>query len=273
MDEGDLEPVSGRRDGILRLAAVGDLHCGRGSRDQIAPLFAGLEGRADALALCGDLTDYGLLEEAHVLAHELRGVKVPIVGVLGNHDHESGHGDEIAAILSEAGVHLLDGDAVEVEGVGLVGTKGFAGGFGTGALTPWGEPAMKAFVQAAVDEALKLESALARLRTPAKVVLLHYAPIEGTVLGEPQAIYPFLGSSRLEEPIDRYEVSLVVHGHAHHGSAEGRTMNGIPVRNVSLPLLRRMTKQGSPIPVFEVAAATGAPARARSAAGSLSPSS
>lgn len=238
--------------GPLRLAAVGDLHCARTSEGALQPLFGGLEARADVLALCGDLTDHGLAEEASVLAHELRTVKVPIVAVLGNHDFESESAEEVSAILSEAGVRILDGDAVEIGGVGLAGTKGFAGGFGTGALAPWGEPPIKAFVQAAVDEALKLESAIARLRTAVKVVLLHYSPIEGTVLGEPPAIYPFLGSSRLEEPIDRYRVSIVFHGHAHYGSAEGRTMNGIPVHNVSLPLLRRVTPEGPPIRVFEL---------------------
>jgi len=135
-------------------------------------------------------------------------------------------------------VHVLDGDSVEVLGVGFAGVKGFAGGFGRGTLGPWGERAIKQFVQESVNEALKLESALARLKTPHRIAILHYSPIQGTVEGEPVEIFPWLGSSRLEEPLTRYQVSAVVHGHAHKGSPEGRTTTGIPVYNVSLPLLR-----------------------------------
>ena len=134
---------------------------------------------------------------------------------------------------------ILDGDAVEFHGVGFAGAKGFCGGFGRRALEPWGEPAIKAFVREALDESLKLESALARLRTKHRIALLHYAPIQATVEGEPPEIFPFLGSSRLEEPINRYEVTAVLHGHAHHGSPEGRTSTNVPVYNVSMSLLRR----------------------------------
>lgn len=225
--------------GILRLAAAGDLHCTKEGKGTLAPLFAEMAGAADVIALCGDLTDYGLAEEAHVLATELRGVQADVVAVLGNHDFESGHATQVAEILREAGVRVLDGDAVEIGGVGFAGTKGFAGGFGPRALGPWGEDGIKAFVQEAVDEAMKLEAALARLRTEQKVVVLHYAPVEGTVVGEPEQIYPFLGSSRLEDPIDRLGATAVVHGHAHHGSPEGATRGGVPVYNVSIPLLRR----------------------------------
>jgi Icc-related predicted phosphoesterase len=161
------------------------------------------------------------------------------VTVLGNHDYEGGKPEEVRDILREAGVTVLDGDACEVQGVGFAGVKGFCGGFGRHALAPWGEPTLKAFVQEAVAESLKLENALARLRTEHRVALLHYAPIEGTVIGEPPQIFPYLGSSRLEEPLSRFNVSAVFHGHAHHGALEGRTTSGAIVYNVSLPLLLR----------------------------------
>ena len=223
----------------VRIAAVGDVHYGKQSQGTLQPLFNQVADRADLLILPGDLTDYGLAEEARVLARDLSAaVKIPIVAVLGNHDFESDQAEEITRILTEAGVHVLDGDSVEVLGVGFAGVKGFAGGFGRGTLGPWGERAIKQFVQESVNEALKLESALARLKTPHRIAILHYSPIQGTIEGEPMEIYPWLGSSRLEEPLTRYQVSAVVHGHAHKGSPEGRTTTGIPVYNVSLPLLR-----------------------------------
>jgi Icc-related predicted phosphoesterase len=194
------------------------------------------------IALAGDLVDYGLPEEAQVLLREVSvaiQAKVPIVAVLGNHDFEGGQPEAVKRVLCEAGITVLDGDAVEIKGVGFAGVKGFCGGFGRRSLEPWGEPAIKSFVREALDEALKLESALARLRTPNRIALLHYAPIQATVEGEPPEIFPFLGSSRLEEPINRYEVDAVLHGHAHHGSPEGRTSTGVPVYNVSMPLLKR----------------------------------
>jgi Icc-related predicted phosphoesterase len=179
-----------------------------------------------------------------MLAREIESsIKVPIVAVLGNHDYEAGHVEEIAAALAQAHVQILDGESTEVLGIGIAGTKGFAGGFGRATLGAWGEPAIKAFVQEAVNESLKLESALARLRTPRRIALLHYAPIAGTVEGEPVAIYPWLGTSRLEEPIDRYRATAVFHGHAHNGAAEGRTLGQIPVYNVSLPLCRRQNAE------------------------------
>ncbi len=224
----------------VRIAAVGDIHCTRESRGALAELFAAASREADILLLAGDLTDYGLPEEARVLAGELAGSQIPIVAVLGNHDYESGREHDVATILAKAGVKVLDGDAVELLGIGFAGAKGFGGGFGAHALGSWGEPTIKSFVQAALDEALKLETALARIRTPDRVVLLHYSPTEATAVGEPVPIYPFLGSSRLEEPIDRFEPSMVIHGHAHHGSPEGITRGGIPVYNVALPLLRAL---------------------------------
>jgi Icc-related predicted phosphoesterase len=227
---------------LFRIAAVGDLHCTRASEGVLQPLFAQMAECADVIALAGDLVDYGLPEEAHVLAHEVSvavKAKVPVVAVLGNHDYQDGQADAVKQVLSDAGITILDGDAVEIKGVGFAGVKGFCGGFGRRALEPWGEPAIKAFVRGALDEALKLETALARLRAPNRIALLHYAPIQGTVEGEPLEIYPFLGSSRLEEPLNRFEVDAVFHGHAHHGCPEGRTSAHIPVYNVSMSLLRR----------------------------------
>ncbi|HJP72234.1 MAG TPA: metallophosphoesterase [Candidatus Limnocylindria bacterium] len=238
----------------VRIAAVGDIHCTRDSRGQLHELFVRATESADVLLLAGDLTDYGLAEEAHVLAGELAGAQLPVVAVLGNHDFESGTPAEVASILKEAGVRVLDGDAVEIKGIGFAGAKGFGGGFGAGALGSWGEPAVKAFVQAALDEALKLETALARLRMEQRVVLLHYSPVARTVEGEPEPIYPFLGSSRLEEPIDRFATSVVFHGHAHHGTLEGSTRGGTPVYNVSLPLLRALGTE-TPFHVVELPAA------------------
>lgn len=230
----------------IRIAAVGDLHCRKTSAGTIAPLLAPVNDRADILLLCGDLTDYGTVEEAHVLAKELAHLRVPILGVLGNHDLEGGVEGDIVDVLTEAGVQILDGDAVEERGCGFAGVKGFVGGFGRGTLGPWGEPMIKAFVQEAVDESLKLESALQRLRTERRVALMHYAPVRGTVEGEPPDIFPFCGCSRLEEPLHRYPVDVVFHGHAHHGSPRSQTANGIPVHNVALPLMRRLHETDEP---------------------------
>jgi Icc-related predicted phosphoesterase len=241
--------------GFVRVAAVGDLHCGKTSRGAFQSLFTSIREAADLLLLAGDLTDFGLPEEARILASELAVLKLPVIAVFGNHDRESGKEDEISRILTDAGVVMLNGDACEVKGIGIAGTIGFGGGFGPHALAPWGEPVLKEFVRAAVDEALKLERALARLRTPTLIALLHYSPIRHTVDGEPLEIYPFLGSSRLEEPIGRYPVSLAFHGHAHRGQAEGVTGSGVPVYNVSLPLLTRLFPSGPRFRVFSVPAA------------------
>src|SRR6476659_1873463 len=209
--------------GIVRIAAMSDIHVSKTSQGALTSIFAQVSERADVLVMCGDLTDYGLPEEARVLARDVAtALRVPCVTVLGNHDFEAGKADEVRQVLTDAGVTVLDGDACELQGVGFAGVKGFCGGFGRGALGPWGETAVKAFVQEAVDEALKLEAALARLRTPKRVALLHYSPIRGTVEGEPPEIFAYLGSSRLEEPINRYRVSAVFHGHAHRGTPEGQ---------------------------------------------------
>jgi len=229
----------------IRLAAVGDLHVTKNSAGELQPLFRQAAEAADGLLLCGDLTDYGTAEEAHILAAELSVATIPKVAVLGNHDFESGNEAEVRRILQEAGVQVLDGEACEICGVGIAGVKGFCGGYGRRALGPWGERAIKAFVNEAIQEALKLETALSKLRTERRIALLHYSPIEATVQGEPLEIYPFLGTSRLEDPLIHYPVDAVFHGHAHRGTPEGRTVNGIPVFNVARPLLMR-TYAGQP---------------------------
>jgi Icc-related predicted phosphoesterase len=251
----------------VRFAAVGDIHVTKDSAGSLRGFFAQASEAADALLLCGDLTDYGTAEEARVLAEELGAVSVPIVAVLGNHDYESGTADVVTEILVRAGVRVLDGEACEVEGVGIAGVKGFAGGFGRASLGAWGEPAIKQFVQECLHEAMKLESALAKLRTPRRIALLHYSPVVGTVEGEPVEIYAFLGSSRLEEPLLRYPVDAVFHGHAHRGALEARTINGVPVYNVAKPLLQRKNPDQPPFRLFELPreALTGRPAAALAA--------
>ena len=236
----------------VRFAAVGDIHVTRDSAGTLRKFFAQAAEAADALLLCGDLTDYGTADEAKVLAEELASVAVPIVAVLGNHDFESGTPEIVSEILTKAGVRVLDGEACEIEGVGIAGAKGFAGGFGRGSLGAWGEPVIKQFVQEALQEAMKLEAALAKLRTPRRIALLHYAPIAGTVQGEPVEIFPFLGSSRLEDPLLRYPVDAVFHGHAHRGTLQGKTINGVPVFNVARPLLLRSRPEQPPFLLYEV---------------------
>lgn len=255
---------------VVRIAAMGDVHYGKGSQGMLADVFAQASEAADILVLCGDLTDYGLAEEAKLLAKDLTAsVRIPIVGILGNHDLESGEQDAVSRMLSEAGVHMLDGDVVEIEGIGFAGAKGFAGGFGRGALGPWGETIIKQFVHEAIAESLKLENALARLRTPQRIALLHYSPIRETVEGEPPEIFPWLGSSRLEEPLGRFPVTAVFHGHAHNGSPEGKTQAGVPVFNVSLPLLRKLHPERAPFRLLEVPADTDAAVADASVIGSL----
>jgi Icc-related predicted phosphoesterase len=243
----------------VRIAAVADLHFTRTSQGAFQPLFNQVTSDADVLLLCGDLTDYGLPEEARLLAKEITGsLKIPAVAVLGNHDYEAGQQEEIRAILTDAGVVVLDGDAYELHGVGFAGVKGFAGGFDRGTLGPWGEAAVKSFVREAVDEALKLETALARLRSDKRIAVLHYSPVRATVEGEPPEIFPFLGCSRLEEPITRYPVTAVFHGHAHHGKPEGRTRTQVPVFNVSISLMRENMPE-KPYRLIEVSSDTSSP--------------
>lgn len=242
-------PVAGN---TIRLAAIGDIHYSRTSAGSMTQLFAQIADTADVLMICGDLTDYGLAEEARVLVADLQAINIPIVAVLGNHDLESGEDREVTEMLTNAGVRMLDGDTFEYRGIGFAGIRGFCGGFGRGALGPWGEKVIKDFVNEAVQEALKLESALQRLDTEHRIVLMHYAPVRDTVEGEPPEIFAFLGSSRLEEPLTRLGATAVFHGHAHKGTAEGKTSTGIPVYNVAHSVLKASYPDRPPFRVMEL---------------------
>jgi Icc-related predicted phosphoesterase len=225
---------------VLRIAAVGDFHCGVADVGAYRDIFAEAGVQADVLVLAGDMTRRGELAEFKVVAGELADVKIPIVGVLGNHDYEANQVAEGSAELMSRGIHLLDGDPFQLlEQVGFAGVKGFMGGFGRGTLTSFGEPETKAFVGATLAQVQALELALRRLATPVRIVVTHYAPILATVLGEPEIIHPYLGTDRLADPLDRYGCTVAFHGHAHSGTLSGRTAGGVPVFNVSLPLLRK----------------------------------
>jgi len=237
---------------LIRIAAVADIHYGREADALIVPALAQATADVDVLLICGDLTHHGLVEEAIGLGKALSGIHVPILAVLGNHDFHSDQQTEIKRALKESPIRVLDGEAMVVRGVGFAGVKGFASGFGRRMLEPWGEPVVKMFVRDAVEESLKLGSALAQLSTDPRVVLLHYSPIAETVEGEPLELYPFLGSSHLEEPLNRFGVAAVFHGHAHHGRPEGHTGTGVPVYNVSLPLLRRTRPDDPPVRIIEL---------------------
>jgi Icc-related predicted phosphoesterase len=225
---------------VLRVAAVGDFHCGVGDVGLFRDTFAEANVKADVLVLAGDMTRRGELAEFKVVAGELADVKIPIVGVLGNHDYESNQFVEGIAELTSRGIHMLDGDGFQLlEHVGFAGVKGYMGGFGRGTLTAFGEPETKAFVGATMAQVQGLELALRRLATPIRIAVMHYAPILDTVIGEPEIIHPYLGTDRLAEPLDRYGCTVAFHGHAHSGTFSGHTIGGVPVFNVSLPLLRR----------------------------------
>ncbi len=229
------------RPGVVRIAAVGDFHCGEEDVGKYREHFARVNDDADVLLLAGDLTRRGTPPEIKVVLGELADVRIPILAVLGNHDHESGRVEEAKALLrSRDGLHLLDDEPFELnQHVGIAGVKGFMGGFGRWTLTAFGEAATKEFVGTTIEEAQTLEFALRRLSTPIRVVLLHYSPTVDTVLGEPETIHAFLGNDRLAEPIDRFGASVVFHGHAHHGTFRGKTAGGVPVFNVSLSLVRQ----------------------------------
>jgi len=256
-----------RKPGTVRIAAVGDFHCGQDDVGLYRELFARVNDEADVLVLTGDLTRWGALAEYKVVVGELTDVTLPIVAVLGNHDYETGEVVEGSHTLRERGVHLLCGDTFELNAtVGFAGVKGFMGGFGRGMLTPFGEPETKAFVKATLNEVHALELALRRLSTPVRVAVLHYAPIAATIMGEPEAIHPYLGTDRLAEPLDRYGAAVAFHGHAHSGTLRGNTLGGVPVFNVSLPLLRR-ERPGAMYYIYDVgtpAAATGEAPKAMS---------
>jgi Icc-related predicted phosphoesterase len=232
----------------MRIAATADLHFTPQSYDRIREQMSRVRDQADLLVIAGDLTNYGKPPEMESLLNALVRIRLPVVAVLGNHDYESGQEVELIRMMTTEGIKVLDGTGYERDGVGFAGTKGFLGGFGRGVLTAFGEAPIKAFVQAAIDEALKLERAMAQLRAEKRVVVMHYAPIGGTVQGEPPEIYPYLGTSRLGEVVDRHGANFVVHGHAHHGAAEGKTTAGIPVYNVGLPLLQA----GNPASAYRI---------------------
>jgi uncharacterized protein len=227
--------------GVFRLAAVGDLHCRHDQHGRFRELVKMVNGEAEGLVLAGDLTDHGLVEEAQTLAEALDQLRVPCAAVLGNHDFEANAVKDIVRILAAAKVEVLDGDhALFQKRLGVAGVKGFVGGFDRAMLQAFGEPVVKAFVQEAVSEALKLEAALGQLDVAKKVVLMHYAPITGTTEGEEPEIRPYLGSTRLVAPCDAFGAVAVFHGHAHHGAPEGRTPRGVPVYNVAMPVLKRV---------------------------------
>ena len=222
----------------MRIAAVADIHFTPASYEPIRSRLERVRDEADVLVLAGDLTNYGKTSEMEPLLNVLVRLRIPVVAVLGNHDYESGQEGELMRMMSAEGIKVLDGTGYERDGVGFAGTKGFLGGFGRGVLTAFGEPQVKYIVQAAIDETLKLERAMSQLRTNKRVVVVHYAPIAGTVAGEPLEIFPYLGTSRLAEVVDRHGADLVVHGHAHHGCLDGKTTAGVPVHNVALGLLQ-----------------------------------
>ena len=235
----------------LRVAAIGDLHVQEDNTAPYRDMFGEVSNHADVILLCGDLTNFGKTKEAEILAEDIRTCTIPVLGVLGNHDYECGQPEEVARILREAGMILLDEQAHEIDGVGFAGVKGFLGGFGRGELAPFGEPIVKAFVDEAMHEARKLENQLRTLRTERSVAVLHYSPVVETIEGEPPAIFQYLGSQRLCEPIDRFDhVKAVVHGHAHHGTYEGRTPRGIPVYNVAQFVVKPLF--GRPYALLEI---------------------
>jgi Icc-related predicted phosphoesterase len=222
----------------MRIAATADLHFTPQRYGALRDQLNRVRDEADVMVVAGDLTNFGQPEEMEPLLNALVRLRVPVIAVLGNHDYESDKQAELARMMTTEGIKVLDGSAYERDGVGFAGTKGFVGGFGRGMLTAFGEPEIKTFVRAGIDEALKLERAMSQLRTPKRVVVLHYSPIVGTVEGEAPEIYPFLGTSRLAEVVDRHGANLVLHGHAHNGKPDGRTTAGVPVHNVAITLLQ-----------------------------------
>ena len=235
----------------MRIAATADLHFTEQRFSILQDQLNKVRDEADVFLLAGDLTNFGKAEEMELLLNAIVRLRIPTIAVLGNHDYESGQEVELMRMMTAGGIKVLDGSAYERDGVGFAGTKGFVGGFGRGVLTAFGEPEVKTFVRACIDEVLKLERAMSQLRTKKRVVVLHYAPIAATVEGEALEIYPFMGTSRLAEVIDRHRADLVIHGHAHNGKLEGRTTAGIPVYNVAITLLESQ-KPSAVYRVFDV---------------------
>ena len=228
---------------MIRIAAFGDVHVGADSRGRLREGFRHVDEQADVLLVAGDLTKCGSPDEARLLADELAGVTIPVVAVLGNHDHHAGRVKEVMAVLRGAGITVLEGAStvVEVGGtrLGIAGTKGFGGGFAGACGSDFGEPEMKAFVGHTKALATRLEDALASLDTDYRVALMHYAPVPDTLAGERLEIFPFLGSYLLAEAVDQAGADLVVHGHAHAGTEKGVTAGGVHVRNVAQPVIRQ----------------------------------
>ncbi len=227
----------------MRLAAVADIHLKAEDHEKNVHAFSPVNELADALVIAGDFTNHGLPDEMRGVLAVLEHVHIPVIAVLGNHDHESGNQDELAGMLRVAGVHLLDGHCFEVDGIGFAGTKGFAGGFSPYELMPFGEGGIKTFVEIAEREAIKLDYALEQLKSKVKVAITHYAPIKDTIVGEPEPVFPFLGSSRLQRALDKHRPALALHGHAHHGCFFAETKAGVRVHNVALHILKERGEQ------------------------------
>lgn len=230
----------------MRLAAVGDLHVGRDSAPRLRDEMAPVDDEADLLVLAGDLTQHGTRDEGAALAENLRGLSVPVIAVLGNHDYHAGAQDGIRAALERVGIVVLEGTCVHEQigdlRVGIAGVKGFCCGFAGACASEFGEPEMKQFVQCARESAARFAEALASVDADICIAITHYAPVKDTLAGERPEIFPFLGSYLLAEAIDGSACDLAVHGHAHHGTEWGITPGGVPVRNVARPVLRRPYK-------------------------------
>jgi Icc-related predicted phosphoesterase len=229
---------------VIRLAAVGDVHCGTETRDEVRSQFASVGEHADALLLAGDLTRLGTPEEAVALAEALEPLRgMPIAAVLGNHDFHSDRQEDVRRIIEGSGVDVLEGRSVvwDLHGVrvGVAGLKGFGGGFEGTHATAFGEPEMKAFVAHTQALVAQLDGCLRGLEADLRILLLHYAPVRETLSGEPREIFPFLGSYHFAELADAHGVDLVLHGHAHRGVERGRTPGGIPVRNVAQSVIQQ----------------------------------
>jgi len=225
----------------VRLAAIGDLHYKEDSAGLADEILADVEQAADVLLLAGDLADKGRPEEMAVMLGDLRRLRLPILAVVGNHDHESDQHVLLISMMRDAGICVLDCETCVIGDVGFVGTKGFCGGFGARTVATFGERALKSFVGTSIAEAARLERALASLETKRRVAIMHYSPIRETLAGESMELYPFLGTSRLAEVLDRCGVDAAFHSHAHHGHPMGTTPGGIPVYNVSRFVLQRET--------------------------------
>lgn len=228
---------------VIRVAAVGDVHLDQDMVGRFRPALEELLDHADVLLLAGDLTRHGTEAEARCVATEFGGLDVPVIAVLGNHDHHCDEVPQVVRVLGDAGITVLEGDAVVLDlpggRLGVAGAKGFGGGFAGRCASEFGEPEMKAFVRTTSDIADRLGAALRALECDVRVALTHYAPVPDTLTGEPPEIYPFLGSYLLGQAIDSAATQLAVHGHAHCGTERGLTPGGVPVRNVAHPVIRQ----------------------------------